>query len=246
MGEAIADSSIVTKMHNRANGGGVQLRECAAINLGVNQSEKDFMFKAMHSGTMRQTRNVKNIKTMAEAMGALGNCEVIWRHLHPMDYGTTALVRFLMDRINHVLPEKRMSNVETVCVFFQAVMKANADRVLGPQYPMTYREVVNFYDSMDWSTSANSLTSSPSKGPSKDWKKSGGVKRPGGELNSARKRENRLEAPLCHDFNLANGCKRSNGEWCLKFGKVYLHQCSRNNPNGGVCGAKDHGSVNHK
>ena len=43
---------------------------------------------------------------MADAMGALMNCEVIWRHIHPMDYGTTAVVRFLMDRINHAVPDK--------------------------------------------------------------------------------------------------------------------------------------------
>ena len=46
------------------------------------------------NGIKLKLRNVKSIRTMAEAMGALMNCEVIWRHIHPMDYGTTAVVRF--------------------------------------------------------------------------------------------------------------------------------------------------------
>ena len=58
------------------------------------------------NGIKLKLRNVKSIRTMAEAMGALMNCEVIWRHIHPMDYGTTAVVRFLMDRINHAVPDK--------------------------------------------------------------------------------------------------------------------------------------------
>ena len=82
------------------------MKECAAMNLSINQADKDLMFKPMQSGAMRQTRNVKSIRTKAEAMGALMNCEVIWRHIHPMDYGTTAVVRFLMDRINHAVPDK--------------------------------------------------------------------------------------------------------------------------------------------
>ena len=162
LGIHLADSSIVGKMHNMANGG-FQLKECAAMNLSINQADKDLMFKPMLSGAMRQTRNVKSIRTMAEAMGALMNCEVIWRHIHPMDYGTTAVVRFLMDRINHAVPDKKITNVDAVCAFFQAAMKANADRVLGPEHPMTYQEVATLFSSMDWGVNVKSVVTTPVK-----------------------------------------------------------------------------------
>ena len=242
LGIHLADTSIVAKMHNMANGG-FQLKECAAMNLSVNQSDKDLMFRLMHSGVMRQTRNVKSIKTMAEAIGALGNCEVIWRHIHPMDYGTTAVVRFLMDRINHAVPEKKLANVDTVCAFFQAAMKANADRVLGPQHPMTYQEVVTLYDSMDWGTSVKSIVTTPVK---QDWRKPGGTKRPNVESGFNKRKDIKTEILLCHGFNSAGGCHRSNGDWCGSYGKKFMHQCDKVKDDGSVCGAKDHGSTNHK
>ena len=40
--------------------------------------------------------------------------------------------------------------MDAVCAFFQAAMKANADRVLGPEHPMTYQEVATLFSSMDW------------------------------------------------------------------------------------------------
>ena len=45
-----------------------------------------------------------------------------------------------MDGINHAVPDKRISKVYAVCAFSQAVMEANADIVLGPEYPITYQE----------------------------------------------------------------------------------------------------------
>ena len=59
---------------------------------------------------------------MAEAMGALMNCEVIWRHIHPMDYGTTAVVRFLMDRINHAVLDKKIIKERISSRMFCCVM----------------------------------------------------------------------------------------------------------------------------
>ena len=50
------------------------------------------------------------------------NCEVIWRHIHPMDYGTTAVVRFLMDRINHAVPDKKIIKERISSRMFCCVM----------------------------------------------------------------------------------------------------------------------------
>ena len=47
-----------------------------------------------------------------------------------------------------------------VCSFFQAAFKGNADRVLGPENPRTFQEMVTFFNSMDWA----GLESSFSKG----------------------------------------------------------------------------------
>ena len=50
-----------------------------------------------------------------------------------------------------------------VCSFFQAAFKGNADRVMGPENPRTFQEMVTFFNSMDWA----GLESSFSKGDAK-------------------------------------------------------------------------------
>ena len=97
LGIHLADSSIVVKIHNRGYGG-IQLKFFSPLNLSVNESDKEVMLKPVHAGgAMKQTRNVKNIRTISEAVGALMNCLTIWRHIHPMDYGTWAIVRFILE-----------------------------------------------------------------------------------------------------------------------------------------------------
>ena len=91
------------------------------------------------------------ITSMGESVMALLNCDLIVRHLHPCNYGTTAIVLFLLERINHSNCQARIAFVSTMCSFSQSAFKANADRVLGPDCPRTYQEVYAFFSSMEWS-----------------------------------------------------------------------------------------------
>ena len=152
LGIHLADSSIITKLHDRGYAG-AQLKYFSPINLGLNENDKDLMLKPSMNG-MKTTRNIRDILNISEAVGALLNFESIWRHIHPIDWGSTAIVRFLMDRIYHVHTANRLTNVRAICKFFQSAFKGNADRVLGPDGPRTYPDLVTFYNSMDWSTAA--------------------------------------------------------------------------------------------
>ena len=208
IGIHLADSSIVGKIHNRSYGG-IQLRFFSTPNLSVNESEKDIMLKPVHTGAMRQTRNVKNIRSMSELMGALDNCQCIWQQIHPMDYGTTAIIRFLRDRIHHAVPNKKMTNLYQICAFFQAAMKVNADRVLGPENPMTYAEIVSMYNAMDWNTYITEVVSSPIKA---DRGRKYGYKRQGADLEHSNKKKEMKGVDVCYPFNTEKGCNRTSGE----------------------------------
>ena len=161
---------------------------------------------------------------------------------HRMDYGTTAIVRFLRDKIHHAIPDKKMTNVYQICVFFQAAMKVNADRVLGPENPMTYAEIVAMYNSMDWNTSLKEGFHSSFK---VDKFKKTGVKRPGSDLEPSNKKRESDGSDSCYAFNSEKGCNRSSGGACFKYDRWFKHQCSHILADGSVCGASDHGNVNH-
>ena len=143
IGVHLADTSIVKKIHNRSYPGG-QLKNFSPANLGVVDTEKDVMLKPSAVG-LRQTSHLKPISTLQEAVVSLLNCEAIWRHIHPCDYGTYALVRFLLDKIHHVNQDKRLFSVRAICGFFQAAFKGNADRVHSPEGPRTYQELGTFF-----------------------------------------------------------------------------------------------------
>ena len=149
LGLSMADNSIIAKLHNRSYTG-AQLKHFSATNLKKDPVDKDLFFKPLREGVMKQTYNVKQIATLGEAVMALLNCELIMRHLHPCDYGTTAICRFLIERINHSDDRLKIKIIQQVCSFFQAAFKENADRVLGPEHPRTYPEIVTFYNSMGW------------------------------------------------------------------------------------------------
>ena len=242
----LADTTIVAKIHNMAYAGG-RLRDFSSSNLGMSECDKDIVLKPNRRGTLRQTKNVKSIDTMEEAIGALMNYVMIWRFIHPMDYGATAIFRFLMDRIHHPIPGRRMTSVAAVCGFFQSAFKGNADRVLGPHHPRTYQELVSFYNSMDWTSTqleAGSETSQEYGSPRKSEFKTAAGKRAQTVSNDGEKKRLRLE--LCYAFNSNSGCPRSKGEKCVRNGKHLLHVCSHVEQNGSVCGAKDHGLKGHK
>ena len=151
LGLHLADSSIIGKCHNRGYTG-AKLQHFSGVNLGLDPKDKDVVLKPMLGGLggLKQTRNLRDIKTMDEAVIALMNCDVIWNQLHPCDYGTKALVRFLMDKIHHQNSQSKLTSVVAVTNFFQSAFKGNADRVLGPDNPRTYQEIVTFFNSMDW------------------------------------------------------------------------------------------------
>ena len=116
VGIQVADTTIVRKIHNRAYGG-AKLEDFSPINLGVNESDKDFMLRPVQNGAMRQTRGSRSITTYGECVGALMNCLTIWQHIHPCDYGTLVIVRFLLNNIHHPNVDKKMS-VTGICNFF--------------------------------------------------------------------------------------------------------------------------------
>ena len=232
VGVHLADTSIIKKLHNRAYGG-AQLKHFSPSNLGIVETDKDVVLKPSNNG-MRQTSHFKVLSNMQEAVGALMNCEVIWRHLHPCDYGTYALVRFLLDRIHHPHAERRLTSVLAVSAFFQAAFKGNADRVLSPEGPRTYQELVTFYNSMDWSSQSSGLDSTGSK--------RGHMERT--PVKSGKKPKRDVE--VCYAFNSASGCPRSSGESCKgRKGQEFKHCCNQVDAAGFLCGAVDHGRHNH-
>ena len=248
LGLHLADSSIIGKLHNRGYTG-AQLRHFSGLNLGLDPKDKDVVLKPMSAGGLKQTRNLRSINTMDEAVIALMNCDIIMRQLHPCDYGTTALVRFLMDKIHHQNSQSKLTSVIAVCNFFQSAFKGNADRVLGPDNPRTYQEIVTFFNSMDWNGAGagsslqgfnNNLTSSPNR--------KGGLKRQGSELGKRGEKKGKTQA-VCFHFNSAGGCRRSNnasGDGCVdKVGKQFMHVCNFINPTGTMCSSKDHGKEGH-
>ena len=233
LGLHIADSSIISKLHNRSYAG-AKLEHFSPTNLGMNETDKDLTFRPSSGGGMRSARSTKHISTIAEAVGALMNFEEIWRHLHPCDYGSRAIVRFLMDRIHHQSPDRRLTSVKSICSFFQAAVKGNADRVLGPEHPRTYQEIVTFYTSMDWPGASASSSNLEKKKPGK---------RSNSEAYKPEKKSARTD--VCYAFNSSSGCVRSSGETCSKDGRVFKHYCTHVDDGGKVCAAKDHGKEGH-
>ena len=127
-------------------------------------------------------------------------------------------------------------------MFFQAAMKGNADRVLGPESPRTYQELVSFFTSMDWSSGAPSLLGGPgdSLGGKKDLGYAGKRSR-SGQAGGVKKKSREI----CYAFNSANGCSRTDGDRCQKDNKQLLHICSLEGKNGSICGSKEHGKMHH-
>ena len=242
LGLHLADTSIISKMHNRTFGA-VKLHNFLVTNLGVEEEDKELVLKPQRKGgAWTQTKNVKYVHTVQEAVLALLNCDCIWRFLHPCDYGTLAIVRFLLHKINHPNLSNRLTSVRAICSFFQAAMKGNADRVLGPEHPRTYQELVSFYNSMDWSSGSPSLLGSSGEnlGERKDLGYSG--KRPSsGQVANERKKSK----SVCYAFNSVNGCSRSDGDMCQKDNKQFLHICNLEGKNGSICGSKEHGKMHH-
>ena len=241
LGLHMADTSIVRKIHNR-NYAQTKLRDFLVLNLEVDVDDKDVMLRPQKNGSLRQTKNVRSILTVEDAVGALMNCSLIWRFVHPLDYGTEAIVRFLMNKIYHSNPQRRLKSVIAICAFFQSAMKGNADRVMGPENPRTYQELVSFYDSMDWSSGSPTeqqvnVVKSESTGFN--------GKRGGQGKDNSDSKKPKLSFHVCYAFNKREGCSRSQGDKCSKDGKQLMHVCSRMGKNGTVCGSKEHGQSDH-
>ena len=241
VGVHLADTAIVKKLHNRSYAGG-QLKHFSPINLGVVETDKYVMLKPSAVG-LKQTSHLKAITTLQEAVTSLLNCEAIWRHIHPCDYGTYALVRFLLDKIHHVSQERRLTSVRAICSFFQAAFKGNADRVHSPEGPRTYQELVTFYNSLDWSSQNMEVTNSPGKLDL--GKRGGGIKRTA-EGVKLDKKDTKKEVSVCYAFNSPGGCSRSSGLVCRYKGREFKHCCSKVEANGFLCGATDHGVHGHE
>ena len=235
LGVHLADSSIIVKLHDR-HYSGAQLKYFSNTNLGMNENDKDLMLKPSMNG-MKTTRNIREISSIYEAVNALLNFQEIWRHIHPMDWGSPAIVRFLLDRINHPIVGRRLTNVMAICKFFQSAFKGNADRVMGPDGPRTYPDLVSFYNSLDWNNAGTSeVTYSPKKT---------GVKRPNSDGSRKGMKEARTEIQVCWAFN-GSGCNSSDGDACQKRGKSFKHICSFRKNDGSICGANDHGKQGHE
>ena len=140
-----------------------------------------------------------------------------------------------MDRIHHIHPDKKLTSVRLICSFFQAAVKGNADRVLGSEHPRTYKEIVTFYNSMDWPGAGSSSSSSL------DRKKP--IKRPNSEAYKLEKKNARTD--VCFASNSASGCARSSSETCYKNRVVLKHYCTHVDGQGKMCAAKDHGRERH-
>ena len=251
LGVHLADNAIVAKLHNRTYSG-AQLKHFSGSNLRSDPEDKGLVFKPMVAGGgLQQTKNIRMITSLGEAVMALLNCDLIMRHLHPCDYGTTAIVRFLLERINHSNSQARIASVSTVCSFFQSAFKANADRVLGPECPRTYQEVSAFFSSMDWSAgmpaaepvAQAAVASTPqagrkftSAGKKEDFK----VK--GGKVVKFKNQD------ICYQFQTRLGCQKvanGMGDGCVDgHGGSYVHVCNLVK-HGVACGAADHGRSGH-
>ena len=235
VGIQLADTSIVRKIHNRAYAG-AKLEDFSSINLGVNESDKDIMLRPEQNGGMRQTRGSKVITTYSECMGALMNCLTIWQHIHPCDYGTLAIVRFLLNKLHQQNVDKRMS-VKGICNFFRAAFKGNADRVLGPEGPRTFQEVVTFFNSMEWDGADTTF------GNKVESRKRVLNKQPSGSPSKVSKRDQKSD--ICWAFISVTRCNRSDGEVCVKKGRELKHCCSKTEADGRVCSSKEHGEAGH-
>ena len=239
LGIHLADNSIITKLHDRGYAA-AQLKFFSPTNLGLNENDKDLMLKPSMNG-MKTARNIREISSVPEAVGALLNFLSIWNHIHPMDWGSPAIVRFLMDKIHHVSMERRLTNVRAICRFFQSAFKGNADRVQGPDGPRTYADLVTFYNSMDWSSSESAKSVLYGQAPGKS-----GGKRSHSETPKKERKESKKEFQVCYKFNNKEGCDRSDGSFCRYMGKTFKHLCSFKKEDGTVCGAEDHGKQEHE
>ena len=236
VGVHLADTAIIKKLHNRAYGG-AQLKHFSSSNLGIVETDKDVVLKPSDNG-MRQTSHFKQLSSIQEAARALLNCEVIWRHIHPCDYGMYAIVRFLLDKIHHANEDMRVTSVFAVSAFFQAAVKGNADRVLSPEGPRTYQELVTFYNSMDWSSKSPMMNSNIGRFE--------GGKRPVVVTPSKSGKKARKDVEVCYAFNSPGGCSKSSGQSCKgKKGQDFKHCCNQMDASGFLCGAVDHGRHEH-
>lgn len=253
LGVHLADSSIVGKLHNRTYTG-AQLKHFSGCNLRLDPEDKGLVFKPMSAGGLQQTKNVRQILSMGEAVMALLNCELIMRHLHPCDYGTTAIVRFLLERINHPNMPARITSVATVCNFFQSAFKANADRVLGPDFPRTYQEVSAFFTSMDWTSAVpasdpEALPQLSRKSALKSGDRKGVAGVGGADIRVKGSKVYKFKnQDLCYQFQTKLGCQKvanASGDGCIDgYGNQFIHVC--NVAKGGLgCGSTDHGRSGH-
>lgn len=236
LGLQLSDSTIVKKIHNR-NYATAELGDFSNLNLGLLEADKDLVLRPTKEGGMKQIKGSKNIASISEAVMALMNCLTIWNHIHPCDYGTEAIVRFLVYKIHHQSSDRKLT-VKGICKFFKAAFKGNADRVLGPEGPMTYQEIVTLFNSMDWTGTEAMFSSSIDEGKRK------GLKRVHSESSKYGKKY--LRPDWCFAFNSIDGCKRSSGDSCRKDGKVLKHCCSFVDADGKMCTAKDHGEAGHE
>ena len=235
LGLQLADSTIIKKIHNRGHAT-AELGDFSNINLGLCEADKDVVLKPWKQGGMKQTKGTKAITTVSEAVMALMNCLTIWNHIHPCDYGTEAIVRYLLHRIHHPSSDQKIT-LRGICKFFKAAFKGNADRVLGPEGPRTYQEIVTLYNSMDWSGTDTSF------GGNEEAKRSKFKREPSGSSRGARKY---LKPDWCYDFNKEGGCSRSSGDTCRRGSVVLKHCCSYVDADGKMCAAKDHGEAGHE
>ena len=235
LGIQLADTTIIKKIHNRAHAT-AELHDFSNLNLGLNEADKDVKLRPDKQGGMKQTKGSKALSSISEAVMALMNCSTIWSHIHPCDYGTEVIVRFLLSKIHHPTSEKTLT-VRGICKFFKAAFKGNADRVLGPEGPRTYQEIVTLFNSMDWSNQEAVF------GTNEEFRRNH-LKRTHSESSRTGGKNPRVN--WCFAFNTTGGCKRSSGDTCKKDGRVLKHSCSFVDADGKMCGAKDHGEAGHE
>ena len=100
-------------------------------NLALEEADKAPTLNINESMTGFDTKKgYRKLRTIHDAVDALMNFDLCWSEIHPLDYGSRNIVRFLIKKIHHPDPQKRIIRVDVIERFFEAAFKGTKQRIL--------------------------------------------------------------------------------------------------------------------
>ena len=165
------------------------------------------------------------------------------RHIHPMDWSATALLRVALEKFC-----EEATTVPIYTQFFEKFVHANGIRASKQAVPMIYQEILVL-----WSTSFSpSLTMDPSmlETAVRNVITNSNLltqKRTSTTVSGARAPKQDRTDLFCEDWNKVSSCSNTaaQGGCVNQAGKFMKHSCTKRIAGNKYCGSSKHGQHNH-